>query len=136
MAYNPKMSFVRGLTITVIAGMMLPGCSQQLDLLKIVGKSFSYEWGHPVKPPAAKLEVFPPDNPGIHAGWVGHSTVLISFYGTQILLDPNFSHRIKIARRAVELPIQPEEIKDLDFILITHAHYCLLYTSPSPRDCS
>ena len=106
-----------------IAGMMLPGCSQQLDLLKIAGKSFSYEWGHPVKPPAAKLKVFPPDNPGIHAGWVGHSTVLLSFYGTQILFDPNFSHRIKIARRAVELPIQPEEIKDLDLILITHAHY-------------
>ena len=107
----------------VIAGMMLPGCSQQLDLLKIVGKSFSYEWGHPVKPPAAKLKVFPPGNPGIHAGWVGHSTVLLSFYGNQILFDPNFSSRIKIARRAVELPIQPEEIKDLDFILITHAHY-------------
>ena len=123
MAYKLKIYFSRGLIIMAIAGLMLPGCSQQLDLLKIVGKSFSYEVRHSVKPPAAKLKIFPPDNPGIHAGWVGHSTVLLSFYGTQILFDPNFSSRIKIARRAVELPIQPEEIMDLDLILITHAHY-------------
>ena len=106
-----------------MAGIMLPGCSQQMDLLKIAGKSFSYEFQHPVKPPASKLKVFAPDNPGIHAGWVGHSTVLLSFYGNQVLFDPNFSHRIKIARRAVDLPIQPEEIRNLDLILITHAHY-------------
>ncbi len=83
-------------------------------MAKIVAKNVSYEIRHSVQPPAAKLKVFSRDNPGIHAGWVGHSTVLLSFYGTQILTDPNFSNRIKIARRVVGLPIEPEEIKDLD----------------------
>ena len=54
---------------------------------------------------------------------MGHSTVLLSFYGTFILTDPNFSNRIKIARRVVELPIEPEEIRELNLILISHAHY-------------
>lgn len=102
---------------------MLPGCGRQLDLLKIVGKNIAYEIRHPVQAPAAKLHPFPKGNPGIHAGWIGHSTILISFSGVSILTDPNFSHRIKIARRVVGLPIDPEEIKDLDIILISHAHY-------------
>ncbi len=103
--------------------MLTAGCSRQIDLARIVGKNVSYEIRHSVQPPAAKLKVFPRGNPGIHAGWVGHSTVLLSFYGTQILTDPNFSNRIKIARRVVGLPIEPEETKNLDLILISHAHY-------------
>jgi len=106
-----------------ILGMLTAGCTRQIDLAKIVAKNISYEIRNPVQPPFSKLKVFPRDNPGIHVGWVGHSTVLLSFYGTQILTDPNFSNRIKIARRVVGLPIEPEEIKDLDLILISHAHY-------------
>jgi L-ascorbate metabolism protein UlaG (beta-lactamase superfamily) len=116
-------SFIKGVLLVGMLGMLTAGCSRQIDLAKIVGKNVSYEIRHSVQPPAAKLEVFPRGNPGIHAGWVGHSTVLISFYGTQILMDPNFSNRIKIARRVVGLPVEPEEIKDLDLILISHAHY-------------
>ena len=104
-------------------GMLTAGCSRQIDLAKIVVKNISCEFGHPIKPPATKLKIFPRDNPGIHVGWVGHSTVLLSFYGTLILIDPNFSNRIVISRRAVGLPIEPEEIKDLDLILISHAHF-------------
>ncbi|MCX5913806.1 MAG: MBL fold metallo-hydrolase, partial [Deltaproteobacteria bacterium] len=55
--------------------------------------------------------------------WVGHSTVLINFSGTTVLTDPNFSRRIKIARRLVDLPLEPEDIKNLNLILISHAHY-------------
>ena len=106
-----------------LLGVMLPGCGQQLDLIKIVGKNFAYEISHPIKPPAAKLNLFPKGNPGTHVGWIGHSTILMSFAGFFILTDPNFSNRIKIARRVAGLPIEPEEIKELDLILISHAHY-------------
>jgi hypothetical protein len=101
----------------------ISGCGRQIDLLKIVGKNIAYESRHPLLPPASKLRAFPRDNPGIHVGWVGHSTVLLSFYGTLILTDPNFSRRIVIARRVVDLPIKPDEIKELDFILVSHPHY-------------
>jgi len=116
-------SFLKGILLMGMLGMLIAGCTRQIDLAKIVAKNISYEIRNPVQPPASKLKVFPRDNPGIHVGWVGHSTVLLSFYGTQILTDPNFSNRIKIARRVVGLPIEPEEIKDLDLILISHAHY-------------
>ncbi len=104
----------------------LPGCGRNLDLAKIVAKNISYEITQPIQPPAAKLENPThgnPGNSGIDVGWVGHSAVFLSFYGTLILTDPNFSHRIVIARRVVDLPIKPEEIKELDLILISHAHY-------------
>jgi len=117
------LSPTRGLLIVGFLGMLVGGCDRQMDLAKIVAKNIAYEIHHPVQPPAAKLGGFPRGNPGIHAGWVGHSTVLLSFCGTQILTDPNFSSRIKIARRVVGLPIEPEEITDLDLILISHAHY-------------
>jgi L-ascorbate metabolism protein UlaG (beta-lactamase superfamily) len=113
----------KGVLSVGLLAMLISGCGRQIDLAKIVAKNIAHEISHPVQPPAAKLTVFPRENPGIHAGWVGHSTVLLSFYGTQILTDPNFSNRIKIARRVVGLPIEPEEIKDLDLILISHAHY-------------
>ena len=116
-------SFIKGIILMGMLGTLTAGCGRNLDLLKIVGKNIAYESGHPVQPPASKLKVFPRDNPGIHVGWVGHSTVLLSFYGTLILTDPNFSHRIVIARRAVDLPIKPEEFKELDLILISHPHY-------------
>jgi hypothetical protein len=51
-----------------------------------------------------------PGNPRsqeIIAGWVGHSTVLINLSGTTVLTDPNFSRRIKILRRIVDLPLEP-----------------------------
>jgi L-ascorbate metabolism protein UlaG (beta-lactamase superfamily) len=107
----------------VLLGVMLGGCSWQIDLAKIVAKNIAYEISHPVRPPASKLKIFPRENPGTHIGWVGHSTVLLSFGRMIILTDPNFSKRVVIARRAVGLPIEPEEIKDLDLILISHAHY-------------
>ncbi len=91
---------------------MLPGCGRQLDLLKIVGKNFTYEIRHPVQAPPAKLKLFPRGNPGTHVGWIGHSTILMSFAGSSILTDPNFSRRIKIAHRVVGLPIEPKEIQE------------------------
>lgn len=105
---------------------MLTGCGRYWDLSKIVAKNFAYEIQNPVQPPPSKLKMPHPGKPGdgeIFAGWVGHSTVLINFSGTAVLTDPNFSRRIKILRRAVALPVEPEEIGNLDLILISHAHY-------------
>jgi L-ascorbate metabolism protein UlaG (beta-lactamase superfamily) len=109
-----------------LLGLMLTACGRYWDLSKIVAKNFAYEIQNPVQPPASRLEMPLPENPKSHeifAGWVGHSTVLINLSGTTVLTDPNFSRRIKIARRVVGLPIEPEDIKNLHLILISHAHY-------------
>ncbi len=109
--------------LPVILGTLISGCSGGIDLGRIATKNITYEISHPMQPPAVNLDVPPRSNPGIHAGWVGHSTVFLSFYGTRILTDPVFTNWLATNRRVVGLPIKPEEIKDLDFILISHAHY-------------
>jgi len=116
-------SYTRGILLMGMLGISAAGCTRQIDLAKIVAKNIAYEIGHPIQAPAAKLNLFPKGNPGIHIGWVGHSTVLMSFGGFAILTDPNFAKRVVISRRAVGLPLEPEEIKELDLILISHAHY-------------
>ena len=107
-------------------GLMLTACGRYWDLSKIVVKKFAYEIQNPVQPPASRLKMPLPGNPKgqeIIAGWVGHSTVLINLSGTTVLTDPNFSRRVKILRRVVDLPLKPEDIKGLHLILISHAHY-------------
>ena len=109
-----------------LLGLMLTACGRYWDLSKIVAKNFAYEIQNPVQLPASKLKMSllgNPESQELSAGWVGHSTVLINFSGTTVLTDPNFSRRIKIARRVVDLPLEPEDIKNLHLILISHAHY-------------
>ena len=63
--------------------------------------------------------------------WIGHSTVLINFYGTRIITDPVFSGRIGLnllgltsigPKRLVEPALTPEELPSIDLILLSHAH--------------
>ncbi len=66
----------------------------------------------------------------ITIGRVGHSTVLINFFGTWILTDPVFSQRIgfKIAwltigpQRLVKPALTICDIPQIDIILISHIH--------------
>ena len=67
---------------------------------------------------------------GVHAAWIGHSTVLIRIDGFTILTDPVFSARIGIkmgpvtlgVKRLVEPALSLEELPAPDLILLSHAH--------------
>src|ERR1700722_2377301 len=67
---------------------------------------------------------------GIHATWIGHSTVLLSIDGFTILTDPVFSNRIGIRplgftigfKRLGAPAIAIEKIPAPDLILLSHAH--------------
>jgi L-ascorbate metabolism protein UlaG (beta-lactamase superfamily) len=67
---------------------------------------------------------------GIHATWIGHSTVLLSIDGFTILTDPVFSKRIGIGigpvtvgfKRLVAPAIRLADIPAPDLILLSHAH--------------
>lgn len=117
------MSYLYLCLIGMMASIVMSGCGRYWDLAKIVAKNIAYEVSYPIQPPKTQLKIPPRTNPGIHVGWLGHATFLISFLGTYILTDPNFAGRLLIARRVIGLPIQPEEIRELDIILVTHAHY-------------
>lgn len=67
---------------------------------------------------------------GLHAAWIGHSTVLLKIDGVTILTDPVFSRRVGIRvgpatvglRRLVEPALSIAELPRIDVILLSHAH--------------
>jgi len=60
---------------------------------------------------------------GDYIVWLGHSTVLIKAAGRRILTDPVFWDVNFLIRRETPLPIDPEELPPIDFVLISHSHY-------------
>ncbi|MCX8056551.1 MAG: MBL fold metallo-hydrolase [Ignavibacteria bacterium] len=67
----------------------------------------------------------------IHLCWIGHSTYLINFYGTLILTDPVFSHRIGLyamitnlgPKRIIAPAVKPESLQQPNLILLSHSHF-------------
>jgi L-ascorbate metabolism protein UlaG (beta-lactamase superfamily) len=70
-----------------------------------------------------------PDS-GLHAAWLGHSTVLLKIDGVTILTDPVFSSRAGIGlglftlgiKRLVEPALAIAELPKIDVVLLSHAH--------------
>ena len=84
--------------------------------------------------PKESLEAAVPDFPekpekeDLTVTWLGHSTLLLQMSGMNILTDPVFSDYASPVRgagpeRFSELPLEIEELPDIDIVLITHDHY-------------
>jgi L-ascorbate metabolism protein UlaG (beta-lactamase superfamily) len=81
----------------------------------------------------------PPEHPdpsrwsdsGIHAAWLGHSTVLLKIDGTTILTDPVFSASAGVnlgrftvgVKRLVAPALSVSELPPIDIVLLSHAHF-------------
>lgn len=67
---------------------------------------------------------------GLHAAWLGHSTVLLKIDGVTLITDPVFSTRIGLnlgpltigLKRLVEPALLAAKIPTPDVILLSHAH--------------
>ncbi|MBV9763481.1 MAG: MBL fold metallo-hydrolase [Acidobacteriaceae bacterium] len=67
---------------------------------------------------------------GLHAAWLGHSTVLLKLDGFTILTDPVFSSRIGLSvgpltvgiKRLVEVAAPLADVPHIDLVLLSHAH--------------
>ncbi len=66
----------------------------------------------------------------ITAAWLGHSTVLLNFYGLRIVTDPVLYRRIGAdtpvgtigPKRLIAPALAPERLPDIDLLLLSHAH--------------
>lgn len=82
------------------------------------------------KSPAHKPDLATIKDTNIQATWIGHSTVLIHWYGLKILTDPVFSKRIGVhlgpftigMKRHTAPALSIDEIGPIDVILLSHAH--------------
>lgn len=66
------------------------------------------------------------------AAWLGHSTVLINFFGMTILTDPVLFPRIGIRvpflftigpKRLIAPALNVDELPNIDLVLLSHAHF-------------
>ena len=79
----------------------------------------------PVKPDVAKWS----DNE-VTICWIGHATVLINFYGINMLTDPAFGSCIGIPvglgtagpKRYIAPALKLKELPPIDLVLLSHAH--------------
>lgn len=85
----------------------------------------------PIAFPHFKPEPQTWSNDTITAAWIGHATVLINFYGTNIITDPVFSDRVGLnvanlftigPKRLVYPALSIDELPPIDLILLSHAH--------------
>jgi L-ascorbate metabolism protein UlaG (beta-lactamase superfamily) len=68
---------------------------------------------------------------GLHAAWLGHSSVLLKVDGYTILTDPILSERCGVGvgpvtvglKRLIEPAISCEQLPHIDLILLSHAHF-------------
>lgn len=80
----------------------------------------------PIKPNPARWR-----DDAITMAWLGHSTVLINFFGVRILTDPVLGSRVGIStglgtiglKRLVAPALSFKELPPIDVVLLSHAHY-------------
>lgn len=68
---------------------------------------------------------------GLHAAWLGHSTVLLKIDGFTILTDPILAKRCGVRmgpvtvglRRMIAPAMERKELPHIDLILLSHAHF-------------
>ncbi len=69
-----------------------------------------------------------PDIDKVTVTWFGHSNMLIQMHGMNILIDPVFSERTSPVsfvgpKRFSELPLEIDDLPDIDIVVISHDHY-------------
>ena len=110
-----RRKFIRNISLLSAAGMFF------------TDKVFAKEAPLPVN---YKPNPFEWKNNEINIAWIGHSTVLINFYGTIILTDPVLYQNIGLyfwgltfgPSRLTESALELQEIPKPDILLISHAH--------------
>ncbi len=93
-------------------------------------KQYSREMRRPIARAALQPDPRAWPDTGLHAAWLGHSTVLLKVDGTTILTDPVFSDRAGLSlgpvtvglKRLVAPALALSRLPQLDLIVLSHAH--------------
>lgn len=54
--------------------------------------------------------------------WLGHASFFIQLSGIRMLIDPIFG-KLPVGKRYSALPVDPNKLKNIHYILVSHAHY-------------
>lgn len=94
-------------------------------------REWTVESRRPIAPAFARPKPDTWSNDNLTAAWLGHSTVLINFFGLTILTDPVLFSRIGIGlpfltigpKRLTESALSFAELPAIDLVLLSHAHF-------------
>lgn len=89
------------------------------------------ELGRDVPPAPFRPEPATWDDDAVTLAWLGHATVLVNFYGLRVLTDPVLFDRIGVdlkvgslgPKRLVRCALEPDEVPEIDLVLVSHAHF-------------
>jgi L-ascorbate metabolism protein UlaG (beta-lactamase superfamily) len=93
-------------------------------------RQYAREFGRPIDPAPLRPNIAAWSDRGLHAAWLGHSTVLLRVDGFTILTDPVLGDRVGLAlgpltlglKRLVAPALPAEQLPPIDLILLSHAH--------------
>jgi L-ascorbate metabolism protein UlaG (beta-lactamase superfamily) len=94
-------------------------------------REWTVESWRPIAPAHAKPQPEKWSNARVTLSWLGHSTVLMNFFGIKILTDPVLFPRIGIRlpgftigpKRLTAPALAIDELPPIDLILLSHAHF-------------
>ena len=94
-------------------------------------REWTIESWRPIAPAFAKPEPSKWSDTQLTLAWLGHSTVLINFFGVTILTDPVLFPRVGIRlpgltigpKRLTAPALQFRDLPHIDLILLSHAHF-------------
>ena len=94
-------------------------------------REWTVESWRPIAPASAKPDPSKWNDTQLTLAWLGHSTVLINFFGVTILTDPVLFSRVGIRlpgftigpKRLTSPALQFHDLPHIDVILLSHAHF-------------
>ncbi|HEY2615363.1 MAG TPA: MBL fold metallo-hydrolase [Chthoniobacterales bacterium] len=94
-------------------------------------REWTSERARPIAPAFARPQPAGWDDSRLTLAWLGHSTVLINFFGVNILTDPVLFPRIGIRlpgftigpKRLTAAALEVSELPRIDLVLLSHAHF-------------
>jgi L-ascorbate metabolism protein UlaG (beta-lactamase superfamily) len=94
-------------------------------------REWTIESWRPIAPASAKPEPSKWNDTQLTLAWIGHSTVLINFFGVTILTDPVLFPRIGIRlpgftigpKRLTAPALEFHQLPKIDVIVLSHAHF-------------
>jgi L-ascorbate metabolism protein UlaG (beta-lactamase superfamily) len=94
-------------------------------------REWTIESWRPIAPAFTKPEPLKWNDAQVTAAWIGHATVLMNFFGINIITDPVLFPRIGIRlpgftigpKRLTAPALQFHELPRIDLILLSHAHF-------------
>lgn len=93
-------------------------------------RQYFNDWSREIARPAWKPDPAAWPDRGVHAAWIGHTTVLMKIDGFMVLTDPVLSDRAGIGlgpvtlglKRLVAPALGLDQLPPIDLILLSHAH--------------